>query len=86
MSPGLTISVGRADRPAIPPYRAGRIEGALDRMIGVRFDVPDDPQSVELLALLASTSAHGFTLQVTGLEPVHPLFATVVAEVARAQD
>lgn len=35
MSPGLTISVGRADRPAIPPYRAGRIEGALDRMIGV---------------------------------------------------
>lgn len=74
--------------PAAALAERGLSSAALVRAIGaaLRFDVPDDQQSVELLALLASTSAHGFTLQVTGLEPVHPLFATVVAEVARAQD
>ena len=74
--------------PAAALADRGLSSAALVRAIGaaLRFDVPDDQQSVELLALLASTSAHGFTLQVTGLEPVHPLFATVVAEVARAQD
>jgi mannitol-1-phosphate 5-dehydrogenase len=51
----------------------------------LHFDVPDDPQSVEMMELLKSTSAHGFVLQVTGLEPSHPLFASVLAQVEKAQ-
>ena len=51
----------------------------------LRFDVPEDPQSVELLALLGSASAEDFVLQVTGLEHTHPLFASVVEAVRAAQ-
>jgi mannitol-1-phosphate 5-dehydrogenase len=60
---------------------------ALVRGIGaaLHFDVPDDPQSVELLGLLKAESAHGLVLQVTELEPSHPLFEAVVAEVKKAQ-
>jgi mannitol-1-phosphate 5-dehydrogenase len=73
--------------PAAELAERGLSSEALVRAIGaaLHFDVPDDPQSVELLELLKSTSAHGFVLQVTGLEPAHPLFAAVVAEVAKAQ-
>jgi hypothetical protein len=38
-----------------------------------------------MFELLKSTSAHGFVLQVTGLEPSHPLFPAVVAQVEKAQ-
>jgi mannitol-1-phosphate 5-dehydrogenase len=97
----LTDTVGRVGRqplrklsrnerfvgPAAELAERGLSADALVRAMGaaLRFDAPDDPQSVELLELLESTSAHGFVLQVTGLEPVHPLFAAVVAEVERAQ-
>ncbi|MCU1415239.1 MAG: mannitol-phosphate 5-dehydrogenase [Microbacteriaceae bacterium] len=50
----------------------------------LRFDVPEDPQSVELLALLGALSAEDFVLQVTGLPQTHPLFPALVAEVAAA--
>jgi mannitol-1-phosphate 5-dehydrogenase len=50
----------------------------------LKFDVPDDPQSVELLALLGALSPTTFVLQVTELPHTHPLFAALVAEVAAA--
>jgi len=49
----------------------------------LRFDVADDPQSVELKALLASATPEEFTQQVTGLDTDHPLYAAVV-EIVRA--
>jgi mannitol-1-phosphate 5-dehydrogenase len=73
--------------PAAELADRGLGSDALVRAMGaaLHFDVPDDPQSVELLELLKSTSAHGFVLQVTGLEPTHPLFPAVVAVVQKAQ-
>ena len=73
--------------PAAEMAERGLSSDALVRAMGaaLRFDMPDDEQSVEMLALLKATSAHGFVLQVTGLEPSHPLFPAVVAEVQRAQ-
>jgi len=73
--------------PAAELAERGLSADALVRAMGaaLRFDVPDDPQSVEMLELVKSTSAHGFVLQVTELEPSHPLFPAVVAEVEKAQ-
>jgi mannitol-1-phosphate 5-dehydrogenase len=73
--------------PAAELVDRGLSADALVRGMGaaLHFDVPDDPQSVEMLELLKSTSAHGFVLQVTGLESAHPLFAAIVAQVEKAQ-
>jgi mannitol-1-phosphate 5-dehydrogenase len=73
--------------PAAELAERGLPSDGLVRAMGaaLHFDVPDDSQSVEMLQLLASTSAHGFVLQATGLEPNDPLFNAVVAEVAKAQ-
>jgi mannitol-1-phosphate 5-dehydrogenase len=74
--------------PAAELAERGLSFGALVDTMGaaLRFDVPEDPQSVEMLGLLASLSPHGFVLQVTGLEPAHPLFPAVLAAVeARGQ-
>lgn len=51
----------------------------------LRFEVADDPQSVELAGLLDSLSADDFVRQVTGLEDTHPLFPAVRAVVAGEQ-
>lgn len=73
--------------PAAELAERGLPADALVRAIGaaLRFDVPDDEQSVEMLELLRSCEAPDFVTRVTGLEPGHPLFAAVVAEVERAQ-
>jgi mannitol-1-phosphate 5-dehydrogenase len=73
--------------PAAELAEGGHSTEALVRAMGaaLKFDVPEDPQSVELLELLRTESAHGFVLQVTELEPSHPLFASVLAEVEKAQ-
>ena len=73
--------------PAAELADRGLSSDALVRGMGaaLHFDVPDDPQSVEMLELLKTTSAPDFVLQVTGLEPSHPLFAAIVAEVTKAQ-
>ncbi len=73
--------------PAAELAERGLPNAALVRAMGaaLSFDVPDDPQSVEMLELLGSMSAHGFVLQVTGLEPSHPLFPAVFAAVQKAQ-
>jgi mannitol-1-phosphate 5-dehydrogenase len=70
--------------PAAQLAEAGIVPEALIRTVGVTlgFDVPDDPQSVELQALLASATPEEFVRQVTGLDDAHPLFAAVVAVVA----
>ncbi|HEX3680058.1 MAG TPA: mannitol-1-phosphate 5-dehydrogenase [Galbitalea sp.] len=72
--------------PAAELAEPGLPSDALVRAMGaaLHFDVPDDPQSVELRELLGSLSAQDFVEQVTGLEPGHPLFASVVAQVERA--
>jgi mannitol-1-phosphate 5-dehydrogenase len=49
----------------------------------LRFDVPDDAQSVEMQGLLASLSPEEFVAQVTELEPAHPLYSAVVSAVGR---
>ncbi|GAA3653550.1 mannitol-1-phosphate 5-dehydrogenase [Microbacterium marinilacus] len=49
------------------------------------FRDPEDEQAVELHRLLAELDAPSFTEQVTGLEPSHPLFASIVGAVERAQ-
>jgi mannitol-1-phosphate 5-dehydrogenase len=73
--------------PAAALAEAGTVPEALLRAIGaaLRFDVPEDSESVELKALLASASPDAFTAQVTGLEPEHPLYSPLVAVVAEAQ-
>jgi mannitol-1-phosphate 5-dehydrogenase len=73
--------------PAAELAQQGFSSDALVRAMGaaLHFDVADDPQSVEMLELLASLSPHGFVLQVTGLEPSHPLFGPVLAEVENAK-
>ena len=73
--------------PAAELAEQGLATEALVRAMGaaLRFDVPDDPQSVEMLELLGSATAEEFVVQVTGLDPEHPLFAAVVAEVSKAK-
>ena len=71
--------------PAAQLAERGITPVALVRTMGaaLRFDVADDPQSVELKALLASATAEEFTQQVTGLDVDHPLYEAVV-EIIRA--
>ncbi|HAM25537.1 MAG TPA: mannitol-1-phosphate 5-dehydrogenase, partial [Microbacteriaceae bacterium] len=73
--------------PAAQLAERGLPFDALGRAIGaaLRFDVPDDPQSVELAALLASVSAKEFVRGVTGIDEEHPLFAALVQIVAEEQ-
>ena len=71
--------------PAAQLAERGITPVALVRTMGaaLRFDVADDPQSVELKALLASATPEEFTQQVTGLDADHPLYEAVV-EIVRA--
>jgi mannitol-1-phosphate 5-dehydrogenase len=74
--------------PAAELAERGLESDALVRAMGaiLRFDVPDDPQSVELQALVAVSTARDLVLHVTGLEAEHPLFASIVAVVSKEQD
>jgi mannitol-1-phosphate 5-dehydrogenase len=71
--------------PAAELAERGRTPSGLLAAIGaaLRFDVPEDPQSVELREKLASLSPEEFVADVTGLAPEHPLFPQLV-EVVRA--
>ncbi|MFC6356413.1 mannitol-1-phosphate 5-dehydrogenase [Luethyella okanaganae] len=51
----------------------------------LRFDLPDDEQSVELQQKLRSLGAEDFTRSVTGLALEHPLFPAIVSLVAQRQ-
>ncbi|MEP6479898.1 MAG: mannitol-1-phosphate 5-dehydrogenase, partial [Rhodoglobus sp.] len=73
--------------PASQLAERGLPADALLRTVGaaLAFDVPEDPQSVEMLELLRTTAADEFVSRVTGLENDHPLFRPLVAVVAAHQ-
>jgi mannitol-1-phosphate 5-dehydrogenase len=82
--------LGRNERfvgPAAELAERGLSSDALVRTMGValKFDVAEDPQSVELQQLLSSVTAEEFVTQVTGLDVAHPLYSDVVAVVQAHQ-
>ena len=96
--PDTTLRVGRAplrklsrnDRfisPASQLAERGMGHAALLEAIGagLRFDPSDDPEAVELQALLATATAAEVVATVTGLAPDHPLYAGVLAVVEARQ-
>lgn len=61
----------------------GRCDALLEAIgAALQFHVPEDEQSQEMAELLVELDPAEFTAQVTGLEPQHPLFELVRAEVA----
>ncbi|HET7516215.1 MAG TPA: mannitol-1-phosphate 5-dehydrogenase [Actinomycetes bacterium] len=66
-----------AERGVRPRHLLATVEAALS------FDVPDDPESVELQQLLRTLTAEEAAERVTGLTPPDPLYADVVAVMAR---
>jgi mannitol-1-phosphate 5-dehydrogenase len=82
--------LGRNERfvgPAAELAERGTPPVALLQAIGaaLRFEVPDDDQSVALRRMLAERSADALAQEICGLDPSHPLFAEVVKVVAEAQ-
>ncbi|MCU1405103.1 MAG: mannitol-phosphate 5-dehydrogenase [Glaciihabitans sp.] len=71
--------------PAAQLAERGIVPSALVSTVGValQFDVADDPQSVEMAALLDSLSAEEFVAQATGLESDHPLYPAIL-EIVKA--
>ncbi len=61
-----------AERGTRPEFLLKTVAAAL------RFDVPSDPESVELADLLATHSPDAAATRITGLEPGHPLYDDVV--------
>jgi mannitol-1-phosphate 5-dehydrogenase len=66
-----------AERGVRPRHLLATVEAAL------AFDVPDDPESVELQRLLGALTAEEATERICGLEPAHPLYGDVVAVMTR---
>lgn len=76
---GPLRKLSRAERfigPASQLAERGLPHDALLRAIGValRFDVPDDAESVELQAILKREEPDAAVSAITGIEPQHPLF------------
>ncbi|KXC04705.1 mannitol-1-phosphate 5-dehydrogenase [Microbacterium hominis] len=99
-NPALPDTVGRVGRqplrklsrherfvgPAAAAAERGLSTSALAAAMAaaLEFDVADDEQSVELQRRLREEDPATFTAGVTGLEPTHPLFASV-EDVVRAR-
>jgi len=66
-----------AERGVRPRHLLATVEAAL------AFDVPDDPESVELRQLLRTLSAAEATERICGLTPADPLYADVLAVLER---
>jgi mannitol-1-phosphate 5-dehydrogenase len=66
-----------AARGIRPQHLLATVEAALS------FDVPDDPESVELQQLLRTLTAEEATERICGLKPSEPLYDDVVAVLAR---
>jgi mannitol-1-phosphate 5-dehydrogenase len=66
-----------AERDVRPPHLLATVDAALS------FDVPDDPESVELQELLRTLSAAEATERICGLTPADPLYADVLAVLER---
>lgn len=73
--------------PAAEAAERGLSTSALLAAVGaaLRFDVPSDPESVELQQDLKELGAEELASKATGLDAQHPLFAGVVAVVEEAQ-
>jgi mannitol-1-phosphate 5-dehydrogenase len=61
-----------AERGHHPEFLLATVEAALS------FDVPEDPESVELRQLLATLSPAAATTRITGLNPGDPLYDDVL--------
>lgn len=74
--------------PAAELAERGIAPAALLDAVGaaLRFDLPDDEQSVQLRADLAAKPAEEFTREVYGIEAGHPLFDALVAVTQKAVD
>jgi mannitol-1-phosphate 5-dehydrogenase len=72
--------------PAAQLAERGLPRDALLRAVAdaLRFDVPDDAESVELQRILREEEPDGAVTVVTGIEPNHPLFSELL-EVFRAR-
>jgi mannitol-1-phosphate 5-dehydrogenase len=66
-----------AERGIRPEHLLATVDAALS------FDVPDDPESVELQKLLRTLPAAEATERITGLKPADPLYADVLAVLER---
>jgi mannitol-1-phosphate 5-dehydrogenase len=66
-----------AERSVRPRHLLATVEAALS------FDVPDDPESVELQQLLRTLTAAEATERICGLKPADPLYADVLAVMER---
>jgi mannitol-1-phosphate 5-dehydrogenase len=66
-----------AERGIRPQHLLATVEAAMS------FDVPGDPESVELQQLLRTLTAAEATQRITGLKPADPLYADVLAVLAR---
>jgi mannitol-1-phosphate 5-dehydrogenase len=66
-----------AERGVRPQHLLATVEAALS------FDVPDDPESVELQQLLRTLTAAEATERICGLTPADPLYADVLAVLER---
>ena len=66
-----------AERGVRPQHLLATVDAALS------FDVPDDPESVELQQLLRTLTAAEAVERICGLEPAHPLYADVLAVLER---
>jgi mannitol-1-phosphate 5-dehydrogenase len=66
-----------AERGIRPRHLLATVEAALS------FDVPEDPESVELQQLLRTLTAAEATERITGLKPADPLYADVLAVLER---
>ncbi|HJU03315.1 MAG TPA: mannitol-1-phosphate 5-dehydrogenase [Actinomycetes bacterium] len=66
-----------AERGVRPRHLLATVDAALS------FDVPDDPESVELQQLLRTLPAAEATERITGLTPADPLYADVLAVLER---
>jgi mannitol-1-phosphate 5-dehydrogenase len=66
-----------AERGVRPRYLLATVEAALS------FDVPEDPESVELMHLLKTSTAAEATERITGLQPGDPLYGDVLAILER---
>ena len=66
-----------AERGVRPQHLLATVDAALS------FDVPEDPESVELQQLLRTLTAAEATERITGLKPAEPLYADVLAVLER---
>jgi mannitol-1-phosphate 5-dehydrogenase len=82
--------LSRHERFVGPAAEASERGLGTDALVGamgaaLAFDDPDDAQSVQLQQMLREQDAAELTAAVTGLDPGHPLFAAIEAEVQARQ-